>query len=321
MSDKLILAVPSKGRLQENAANFFARAGLPLEQPGGARNYRGRVKGLDAVEIAFLSASEIARELAVGNVHFGVTGLDLVYEKVTAPDQCLHMIAPLGFGHADVVVAVPEAWIDVTTMADLADVAHDIRARSGRSLRVATKYIRSTRAFFAERGIADYRIVESLGATEGAPASGVAELIVDITTTGSTLRANNLKVLADGVIRRSQAHLVAALNAAWGETALEAAKTILDRIAAEDQAGKVREIRTTVAHAANLGREAATKFGATAPFGAQGANLVLHCPTDKVYDCVVWLRERGAETVTVSALDYVFRATNPLFEALHERIG
>ncbi|MCW2308143.1 ATP phosphoribosyltransferase [Rhodobium gokarnense] len=321
MSRDLILAVPSKGRLQENAAAFFARAGLKLEQPGGARNYRGRIKGLDGVEIAFLSASEIARELAAGNVHFGVTGLDLVYETVAEPDTCLHLVTPLGFGHADVVVAVPKAWIDVSTMSDLSDVAQDMRASSGRAMRVATKYIRTTRAFFAENGIADYRIVESLGATEGAPASGVAELIVDITTTGATLVANNLKILSDGVIRRSQAHLVAALRAPWDEEPLAAARTILDRIAAEARAGQIREIRTTVARAAMLGHDAVSRFGATVPFGAQGSNLVLHCPVDEVYPCVVWLRENGAETVTVSSVDYVFEATNPLFAGLKGRIG
>lgn len=321
MSDRLILAVPSKGRLQENAAAFFARSGLQLVQPGGARNYRGRVKGLDSVEIAYLSASEIARELAAGNVHFGVTGLDLVYETVSDSDSCLHLVTPLGFGHADVVVAVPQAWIDVVTMSDLADVAHDMRAKRGRALRVATKYIRTTRAFFADHGIAEYRIVESLGATEGAPASGVAELIVDITTTGATLVANNLRILDDGVIRRSQAHLVAALDAHWSEESLGAARTILDRIAAEERAGRVREIRTTVAHAASLGHEAVGLFGAKVPFGAQGASLVLHCPVEQVYDCVVWLRERGAETVTVTAPDYVFEATNPLYGALSDRMA
>ncbi|PLX36147.1 MAG: ATP phosphoribosyltransferase [Hyphomicrobiales bacterium] len=317
----LIVAVPSKGRLQENAINFFARAGLKLLQPGGARNYRGRIDGLDNCEIAYLSASEIARELAVGNVHLGITGLDLVHEKMADPEARLHLVTPLGFGHADVVVAVPKAWIDVATMADLADVAHDFRARNGRPLRVATKYIRSTRAYFAEHSIADYRIVESLGATEGAPAAGGAELIVDITTTGATLEANNLKVLDDGVMRRSQAHLVAARGAHWSEEGLTATRAILDRVAADERARKVREIRTTVANTAELGREVGRMFGATVPFGAtRGATLVLHCPANRVYDCVVWLQGNGAETVTVSAPEYVFEARNPLFDGLVEAL-
>ncbi len=185
---KLIIAIPSKGRLQENTHEFFGRAGLKVVQPGGARNYRGAIKGLPNVEIAFLSASEIARELSDGTVHFGITGLDLVHENIANPESTVHIVTPLGFGPADVVVAVPKAWIDVETMADLSDVASDFRNRHGRRLRVATKYVNLTRSFFAGHGIADYRIVESAGATEGAPAAGSAELIVDITTTGSTLQ-------------------------------------------------------------------------------------------------------------------------------------
>ena len=208
---KLIIAIPSTGRLQENTHAFFGRAGLQVLQPGGARNYRGAIKGLPNVEIAFLSASEIARELADGSVHFGVTGLDLVEENIADPAGSVHVVTPLGFGPADVVVAVPKAWIDVETMSDLGDVASDFSGRHGRRLRVATKYVNLTRSFFAGHGSADYRIVESAGATEGAPAAGAAELIVDITTTGSTLHANNLKILSDGVMLKSQANLVASL--------------------------------------------------------------------------------------------------------------
>ena len=126
------------------------------------------------------------------------------------------LIDKLGFGDANVVVAVPQAWIDVRTMADLDDVATAFRATHDRKMRVATKYVNLTRAFFAQHGIIDYRIVESLGATEGAPAAGTAELIVDITTTGATLAANGLKVLDDGIMLRSQANLIAARGAAVG---------------------------------------------------------------------------------------------------------
>ncbi len=238
MSGPLIIAVPSKGRLQENAAAFFARAGLPFVQ-NGAREYRARIGGLDDVEIALLSASEIVGEVAAGRVHLGITGLDLVHESVPEPAQrerLIHLVQPLGFGHADVVVAVPKAWIDVRAMADLADIAHDFRARHGRWLRVATKYIHLARAHFDAHGIVDYRIVESLGATEGAPAAGSAELIVDITTTGSTLAANALKIVEDGVILRSEAHLVAARTAEWSDQNLATVRAILDRILAEARA-------------------------------------------------------------------------------------
>ncbi len=215
MTTPFVLAVPSKGRLQENAEAFFTRAGLALAKPRGARDYRGTITGLDNVEIAYLSASEIASQLARGAVHLGVTGEDLVRESIADADKRVLLIDKLGFGSANVVVAVPQAWIDVRTMADLDDVTTGFRAQHNRRMRVATKYINLTRTFFASHGVVDYRIVESAGATEGAPAVGTAEMIVDITTTGATLAANGLKVLDDGVILRSQANLVASRDADW----------------------------------------------------------------------------------------------------------
>ena len=227
-ADRLIVAVPSKGRLQENAFAFFARAGLS-QQGRGARDYRGTINGLDHVEAAFLSASEITARLARGEAHFGVTGEDLVREEIADPERRVELLAPLGFGAANVVVAVPAAWIDVRCMADLADVCGGFRARHGRGMRVATKYVNTTRRYFKEHGIADYRIVESSGATEGAPAAGSADLIVDITTTGATLKANALKTLDDGVILRSQANLVAARSATWGKNERDLARVILEQ--------------------------------------------------------------------------------------------
>lgn len=318
----LVLAVPSKGRLQENANAFFTRAGLPMQQSGSDRSYRGRIAGLGDVEIAYLSASEITRELAAGSVHLGVTGRDLVEEEIADFTTRLELVLPLGFGHADVVVAVPEGWIDVVTMADLDDVAADFRPRHGRWLTVATKYVQLTRRFFHAHGISDYRIVESLGATEGAPASGAADLIVDITTTGTTLAANALKVLSDGVILRSEAHLVASLSARWSGAARGALRTILDRIEAEAAGRALREICADVGDAAGAARVAADRFGCAAPFGAtKGETLVLHCPAAKVYACAEWLRTgAGARTVTVSRLDMVFSATSPLTAHLLARL-
>lgn len=207
----ITIALPSKGRMKEDSAAIFERAGLPIVAVGNERSYRGRVDGWDDVEIAFLSASEISREIGNGSVDFGVTGEDLVREELAEADRRMEIAARLGFGHADVVVAVPEIWLDVDSMADLGDVAADFRARHGRRLAIATKYWRLTQQFFSgSHGIQLYRIVESLGATEGAPASGSADIIVDITSTGSTLRANHLKVLPDGVILKSEACLVRA---------------------------------------------------------------------------------------------------------------
>lgn len=210
----LTVALPSKGRMKDDAIAIFARAGLTVSAIGNDRSYRGRIDGIEDVEVAFLSASEIARELGAGAVDFGVTGEDLVRESLARADESVEIVARLGFGNADVVVAVPDIWKDVDTMADLGDVAADFRARHGRRLAIATKYWRLTQSFFSTRhGIQLYRIVESLGATEGAPASGAADIIVDITTTGSTLAANHLRILSDGVILKSEACLVRARKA------------------------------------------------------------------------------------------------------------
>jgi ATP phosphoribosyltransferase len=206
----ITLAIPSKGRLKEQALEVLAKAGLAVSLPGDERKYRARIEGAENIEVAFLSASEIAGEIGQCSVDLGITGEDLLRETLAEWEARAEIVARLGFGHADVVVAVPEIWLDVDTMADLDDVAADFRQRHGRRLRIATKYWRLTQQFFSgKHGIQVYRIVESLGATEGAPAAGSADVVVDITTTGSTLRANHLKVLSDGVILRSQACLVA----------------------------------------------------------------------------------------------------------------
>ncbi|HEY2755915.1 MAG TPA: ATP phosphoribosyltransferase [Pseudolabrys sp.] len=319
MSGPLVLAVPAKGRLQENAEAFFARSGLTLIKPRGARDYRGAVAGMDGIEVAYLSASEITTQLALGAVHLGVTGEDLVREQMPDADKRVVLIEGLGFGYANVVVAVPQAWIDVRTMADIDDVATAFRHTHDRKMRVATKYINLTRDFFSAHGIVDYRIVESSGATEGAPAAGTAEMIVDITTTGTTLAANALKIVDDGVILRSQANLVAARGASWGESEREIARVILDRITAQARAKAFREVRARFAACdGKLVDAARDKFGVATPFGGPTSSgmLTLHCPPQQVYALTSFLRDHGAEAVAVADLDYVFSKDNPLYAKL-----
>lgn len=207
----LTIALPSKGRLKENAVELFAKAGFELRLPENARSYQGSLQGVPEageIDVAFLSAAEIARELVSGNIHAGITGEDLARETINNSEDYLDFAVKLGFGQADVVIGVPQAWVDVESMADLDDVAADFRARHGRRLRIATKYWQLTQGFFAGHGIAAYRIVESLGATEAAPSAGQADVIVDITSTGSTLRANGLKILSDSIILKSEANLI-----------------------------------------------------------------------------------------------------------------
>jgi ATP phosphoribosyltransferase len=319
MSGPLVIAVPAKGRLQDNAEQFFARAGLPLAKPRGARDYRGTVANVEGIEVAYLSAAEIAGQLAQGSVHLGITGEDLLREMIPDADSKVILLEGLGFGFANVVVAVPQAWIDVRSMADLDDVATAFRLRRDVRMRVATKYVNLTRGFFNAHGIADYRIVESLGATEGAPAAGSAELIVDITTTGTTLAANSLKVIDDGVILRSQANLVASRAASWTSGELDIARLIFDRMTAQYRARSFREVRTRFKGCDDgLLTLAKERFGVVTPFGGPTSSgmLTLHCPPGNVYALAEFLRAKGAETVSVVEIEYVFALENPLYEKL-----
>ena len=230
MADPVTLAMPSKGRLKEQVDAYFAKTGVALKQTAGARGYRATVEGLSGIDVMLLSAGEIAAALVGGDVHLGVTGEDLIREAAPQLEGRVTLLNPLGFGFADVVVAVPRAWIDVSTMADLDDVCAAFVQRHRRRLRVATKYTQITRGFFAHAGISDYRIVGSAGATEGAPTAGTAEIIVDITTTGATLKANGLKILDDGIILKSQAQLAMSHAAEWNGETRAAASALLARL-------------------------------------------------------------------------------------------
>ncbi|MDU9004946.1 ATP phosphoribosyltransferase [Sedimentitalea todarodis] len=201
------LGVPSKGRLMEKTFGWFAKRGITLSRSGSEREYAGTVSGVDGVDLVLLSAGEIPRELAAGRIHLGVTGTDLVQEKLPLWEQQTEEVNPLGFGHADLMLAVPKCWVDVDTLDDLDAAAAAFRAHHGHRLRIATKYHRLVHGFLRDAGVADYQLVDSQGATEGTVMNETAEAIADITSTGDTLRANHLKLLADGLVLRSQATL------------------------------------------------------------------------------------------------------------------
>lgn len=201
------LGVPSKGRLMEKTFDWFAAHNIRLSRTGSDREYAGAVTGIDGVSLVLLSAGEIPRELAAGRIHLGVTGTDLVQDKLPLWEQQVEPLEEMGFGEADLIVAVPQAWVDVDTLDDLDAAAAAFRSTHGHRLRIATKYHRLVREFLRDAGVADYAIVDSQGATEGTVANETAEAIADITSSGETLRANHLKVLSDGLILRSQATL------------------------------------------------------------------------------------------------------------------
>ncbi|NBZ89468.1 ATP phosphoribosyltransferase [Stagnihabitans tardus] len=201
------IGVPSKGRLMEKTFDWFGQRGLKMTRTGNEREYAGAVEGADNVSLVLLSAGEIPRELAAGRIDLGVTGTDLVRDKLANWETKVSEVAPLGFGHADLVIAIPACWIDVETLDDLDAAASAFRRAHGHRLRIATKYHRLVRDFLASHGVADYQLTDSQGATEGTVKNQTAEAIADITSSGETLRANHLKILSDGLILQSQATL------------------------------------------------------------------------------------------------------------------
>lgn len=211
----LKIGVPSKGRLMEKTFDWFEAHGVTMRKTGNEREYSGEVQGVDGVELVLLSAGEIPRELSAGRIHLGVTGSDLVRDKLADWPAQVAELAPLGFGHADLILAVPACWIDVDSVDDLDAAASAFRAAHGFRLRIATKYHRLVREFLTGQGMADYQLVDSQGATEGTVKNLTAEAVADITSTGETLRANHLKILSDGLIHQSQATLYAARGADW----------------------------------------------------------------------------------------------------------
>ncbi|MEZ8016013.1 MAG: ATP phosphoribosyltransferase [Ascidiaceihabitans sp.] len=228
----LKLGVPSKGRLMEKTFDWFAKHDITLSRTGSDREYAGKVEGIDDVSLVLLSAGEIPRELATGRIHLGVTGTDLIHDKLPLWKDQVVSVAELGFGHADLIIAVPNAWVDVDTLDDLDATAAAFREIHGMRLRVATKYHRLVREFLRDAGVADYALVDSQGATEGTVANETAEAIADITSTGDTLRANHLKILSDGLVLASQATLWRSRTADLDAKERNALNALLGRIEA-----------------------------------------------------------------------------------------
>ncbi len=222
------LGVPSKGRLMQDCFDWFGARGVMMRRSGSDREYSGVVEGVEGVVPVLLSAGEIPRELAAGRIHLGVTGSDLVREQLA--DDEVAEVAKLGFGKADLVIAVPNVWIDVETVDDLDAAAAEFRKVHGHRLRIATKYHRLVREFLQAQGVADYQLVDSQGATEGTVKNGTAECIADITSSGETLRANHLRILSDGMIHSSQAVLWASRMAEWSAEDRAAMEQLAQRL-------------------------------------------------------------------------------------------
>jgi ATP phosphoribosyltransferase len=210
MKDLITIGLPSKGRLKDEAILFFKDQGLKILQSEKERNYFGTIENKNNIKIIFLHAKEIIQRLGDGTLDAGISGLDLLRESEMNLQKKIVINKKLDFGNANLVVAVPDDWIDVQTIADLEEVAFDIRSKRNTRLRVATKYPNLTNNFLISKGVTQYKLISSLGATETYPFIGSSEIITDITSTGKTLEDNNLRILKDGLILKSTACLFVA---------------------------------------------------------------------------------------------------------------
>jgi ATP phosphoribosyltransferase len=208
MKNLITIGLPSKGRLKDKAVAFFDDKGLKVLQSEKERNYFATIENKPNIKIIYLHAKEIIQRLGDGTLDIGISGLDLLAESEKNLQNKINIKQKLDFGSANLVVAVPDDWIDVQTIADLEEVAFDIRSKRNTRLRVATKYPNLTNNFLISKGVTQYKLISSLGATETYPFVGSSEIITDITSTGKTLNDNNLRVLKDGLILESKACLL-----------------------------------------------------------------------------------------------------------------
>ena len=205
MKNIINIGIPSKGRLRKDVLSIFKNKRLNLISERGKRDLIGSIKNIKNVKILYLHAREIVERLGDASLDIGFSGYDLLRESEINTQKKINVVKKYEFGKANLVVAIPDPWIDVQTVADLEEIAFEFRDKKKKRLRVATKYPNLTREFLFSKGVTQFQTVGSLGATEAYPFTGSANLITDISSTGETIKSNNLRVLKDGEILKSQA--------------------------------------------------------------------------------------------------------------------
>lgn len=321
-AQRLILAVPSKGRLQEQCVGFLGGCGFDVRRVGNGREYLSSLVGLDDVGVIFFRPEEIPERVEQGDAHAGITGEDLYREYGEGEPSSVLLMPKLGFGGARLVVAVPQSWVDVASMSDLDEAAMQFHQRHGRSLRVATKFSRLTRAFFSDSGLVEYSLVGSSGATEGAPAAGVADFVVDLASTGTTLAENHLKEIAGGTVLHTEACLIASLRAElWGGRALAALEHLVEQIEARLRATARFVLRFTLPSqsAARSKQELVEKYRCLPSLWGESAetarmSVVASCPRAALYAVVRFLKAAGATEIIVDRGEFIFAGSSGAFE-------
>lgn len=331
----IMLALPSKGAIAEPTLNFLKDCGLRVEKPN-ERQYTGIMPALPQMTILFQRVKDVLYKVADGTVQLGITGFDVVREHPS--DNVIVIHNGLGYGHCQLMVAVPEAWIDVEGMADLVDVAQDFRERYQRNLRIATTYSGLTRQFMHAQGIHHFTLVKAEGAIEAAPTIGYADMVVDLTQTGTTLRENHLKPLVDGVIVESQACLVGNRQALQeNPELLSTVQVMLEYMDAALQGKQYQNITVNIcgenaetiaskvaANPATRGLQGPTVAPIYSPKGnhaGQWFTVTITVRTRDLLQAVEYLRGIGGTQVTATPLRYVFMENSPTFTRLLEQLG
>lgn len=324
----MVLAIPSKGSLYESTLTFLKAAGVPVIY-GNQRQYVARLGGVDGVSVLLQRAEEIPAKVASGSADLGITGEDLFREQSDQSDELVLALRDLGYGHARLVVAVPNTWIDVSTMEDLAELALSFRLKHHRNLRIATKFPSLSREFLRKHNIIDYSLVESLGATESAPSAGVADLLIDLASSGKTISDNHLKTLKDGTVISSQACLITSRRiATWGKEKLEGCETLLDlmesylrgrqtyNLQAKVQRSKLNEL-VGPSHPWRLAYSIPVYEPSSAKVQPEHSVVIrVTCPRAHLPQVIRQLRDTGAEEVIVTQPDYVFVDQSVSFQQL-----
>jgi ATP phosphoribosyltransferase len=331
MTDKLRLGLTSKGSYEAATIQFLDRAGLSVWRPN-PRQYVGRISELPDVEVLFQRTEDIVHKVADGSVDLGVTGYDLVAEHGFDQDNLFVVLPDLRFRRCELILAVPEGWLDIATMADLADLSVDFK-RTGRSLRVATKFQNLTRDFLHQHGVNYFTLVDAHGALEAAPTLGYADIIADLSETGVTLRDNRMRVIDGGVILKAQACLIASLKSLKEHQGkLESARAIIEMIEARLRSRGYRIVTANIqgdspeevaAHvnqkvetAGEQGPTIAEVYSKQSKGGKGWYEVRIIVPTHYLLPAVDHLREAGSHGITVNSPDYVFDSCSPAYETL-----
>jgi ATP phosphoribosyltransferase len=329
----ITFALPSKGAIAEPTLSFLKECGLRVEKPN-ERQYTGSMPMLPQVGVLFQRVKDVLYKVADGTAQIGITGYDVVQEFLNENVVVVH--DALGYGHCQLTIAVPETWVDVNTMADLLDVAADFREYQQRNLRIATTYTALARQYLHQQGIHHFTLVKAEGAIEAAPTIGYADIVVDLTQTGTTLRENHLKMLSDGVIVESQACLIANKQALKSNPELlQTLKVLLEYIDAALNGKRYQQMTVNIlgsdaesvahkvaAHPATRGLQGPTiapiysANGHSGGHNAQWYTVTIIVHTKDLLQAVEYLRSIGASQMSSIPLRYAFLDNSPTYTRL-----